>query len=161
VSRCIAPRPRTLLARGPERCIECGVTFSRSFGLLVALYVVACGEAPAASKPPVTAAELGEPSDDVDPDVIGMAVRENTQTFQLCYESARQRNPSLAGQVEVRFVIQPDGSIGPAAVAESSLPKEVSECIARAFSRLSVPPDALPKQGGAVVAQYPMFLDPN
>lgn len=107
-------------------------------------------------KRPITAAELGEPSDDIDPKVIGEAVRGNSREFQLCYESARERNPSLAGQVEVRFVIQPDGSIGPSAVAQSSLPKDVSECIARAFLRLT-----LPEQRNAVVAQYPMLLDPN
>ncbi len=104
----------------------------------------------------MTAADLGEPTDDIDPDVIGAAVRDNTRNFQLCYQSARERNPSLAGQVEVRFIIRPDGSVGPAAVAESSLPKDVSDCIARAFERLT-----LPEQSDVVVAQYPMFLDPN
>jgi len=104
----------------------------------------------------MTAAELGEPDNEIDPKVIGAAVRGNTREFQLCYETARERNPSLAGQVDIRFVVQPDGSVGPSAVAESSLPKEVSECIARTFLRLT-----LPKQERAVVAQYPMFLDPN
>jgi hypothetical protein len=116
----------------------------------------ACGGSSSAAKPPLTAADLGEPTDDIDPDVIGVAVRDNTRNFQLCYQSARERNPSLAGQVEVRFIIRPDGSVGPAAVAESSLPKDVSDCIARAFERLT-----LPEQSDVVVAQYPMFLDPN
>lgn len=118
--------------------------------------IVGCGSEAAVAKPPITAAELGEPSDDIDPKVIGEAVRGNSREFQLCYESARQRNPSLAGQVEVRFVIQPTGEVGPSAVAHSSLPKEVSECIARAFLRLT-----LPEQRNAIVAQYPMLFDPN
>lgn len=116
----------------------------------------ACGESTAASKPPITAAELGEPDDGIDPKVIGAAVRDNTREFQLCYESARERNPSLAGQVDIRFVVQRDGSVGPSAVAESSLPKDVSDCIARTFLRLT-----LPRQDRVLVAQYPMFLDPN
>lgn len=126
------------------------------FQLAASLALAACGGAEAASKPPLTAAELGEPSDEIDPKVIGAAVRDNSQLFQLCYESARQRNPGLAGQVEVRFIIQTDGSIGPAAVAESSLPTDVAQCIARTFTNLR-----LPEQKGAIVAQYPMFLDPN
>lgn len=133
------------------------LSWSAVVGLQLALQLASgCGESAAASKPPVTAAELGEPDNEIDPKVIGAAVRGNSREFQLCYESARQRNPSLAGQVDIRFVVQPDGSIGPSAVAESSLPKEVSDCIARTFLRLT-----LPKQQRSVVAQYPMFLDPN
>jgi hypothetical protein len=131
--------------------------WSAIIGLQLALpLTVACGETTTVTKPPVTAAELGEPDNEIDPKVIGAAVRDNSREFQLCYESARQRNPSLAGQVDVRFVVQRDGSIGPSAVAESSLPKEVSDCIARTFLRLT-----LPTQERVVVAQYPMFLDPN
>lgn len=120
------------------------------------LLTSACGGSGSVAQPTVTAADLGEPTDDIDPKVIGAAVRQNNREFQLCYQSARERNPSLAGLVEVRFVIRPDGSVGPAAVAQSSLPKDVSECIARAFQRLM-----LPEQSDVVVAQYPMFLDPN
>jgi outer membrane biosynthesis protein TonB len=116
----------------------------------------ACGGSTTVDKPPVTAAQLGEPDDEIDPKVIGAAVRGNSREFQLCYESARQRNPSLAGQVDIRFVIRRDGSVGPSAVAESSLPREVSDCIARTFLRLT-----LPQQERTIVAQYPMFLDPN
>lgn len=130
--------------------------FAPWIALVCCTLSLACAESSAPAKPPVTAAELGEPDDEIDPKVIGAAVRDNGREFQLCYETARQRNPSLAGQVEIRFVIQTDGSVGPAAVAETSLPKDVSECIARTFLRL-----ALPKQERAIVAQYPMFLDPN
>jgi hypothetical protein len=99
---------------------------------------------------------LGEPSKDVDPEIIGAAVRDNSRHFQLCYETARERNPGLAGQLEVRFLINADGSVGPAMVVESSLPPDVSECVKSAFSTLR-----LPRQEAAVVAQYPMFFEPS
>lgn len=159
MTRRIHPSPR--LEWEANRCIDGRVSrLCLGFAVLglhsTLALVAGCGEPAVAAKPAVTAAQLGDPEDEIDPKVIGAAVRGNSREFQLCYESARERNPSLAGQVDVRFVVQRDGSIGPSAVAESSLPKEVSDCIARTFLRLT-----LPKQERAVVAQYPMFLDPN
>lgn len=124
------------------------------FAVLVVL--VASGCAADAGPGPKQPVQLGEPSKDVDPDVIGAAVRDNSRHFQLCYETARERNPGLAGQLQVRFVINADGSVGPAMVVESSLPPDVSECVVSAFSTLR-----LPKQQAAVVAQYPMFFEPS
>lgn len=153
-------KPRSPWKRGRTAVLRAAVKLashrSTLFGLSLTLLATACAESAATTKPPVTAAELGEPDNEIDPKIIGAAVRGNTREFQLCYASARERNPSLAGQVDIRFVVHPDGSVGPSAVAESSLPKDVSECIARTFLRLT-----LPQQERAVVAQYPMFLDPN
>ena len=107
----------------------------------------ACSSTPSAATPkkPV---ELGDPSDDVDPKAIGEAVR--------CYEVARERNPSLSGRIEVRFLINSDGSVGQAMAAETDLPPQVADCVVNTFYSLS-----LPQQDGAVVAQYPMYFQPS
>lgn len=112
-------------------------------------------ETPPAEHPP-TAHDLGEPSNDIDPAVIGAAVRENPGKFRHCYESARQSNPSLQGLVEVRFLVNPDGTIRHAAVAETNLPPIVVDCVVNAFYDVR-----LPAQGAASVAQYPMFFQPG
>lgn len=107
-----------------------------------------------AKHPPVT--KLGEPTGDVDPAVIGDAVRGHSGRFQRCYEEARQRNPSLQGQIEVRFAINSDGTVAQAMAAESNLPPQVTECVVNTFYDLH-----LPEQRGAAIAQYPMFFQPS
>ena len=115
----------------------------------------ACSSTPSAATPkePV---ELGDPSDDVDPKAIGEAVRGSSARFQRCYEVARERNPSLSGRIEVRFLINSDGSVGQAMAAETDLPPQVADCVVNTFYSLS-----LPQQKGAVVAQYPMYFQPS
>jgi hypothetical protein len=103
-----------------------------------------------------TATQLGEPSNDIDPAVIGAAVRENPGKFRHCYESARQSNPSLSGLVEIRFLVNLDGTIRHAAVADTNLPAIVVDCVVNAFYDLQ-----LPTQQDATVAQYPMYFHPG
>lgn len=113
------------------------------------------GEKPAAKHTP-TAEQLGEPSNDIDPAIVGAAVRENPSRFRHCYESARVNNPMLQGLVEVRFLVNTDGTIRHAAVAETNLPSTVVDCIVNAFYDLR-----LPAQQGATVSQYPMYFQPG
>jgi hypothetical protein len=100
--------------------------------------------------------QLGEPSDDIDPKLIGGAVRANAGRFQRCYEEARERNPSLQGLVEVRFLINTDGTVSQAMVAETDLPSPVTDCVLSVFYDLQ-----LPEQKEPVIAQYPMFFNPG
>lgn len=116
--------------------------------------VSACATTPTETKRPEV--KLGEPSDDIDPEVIGTAVRNNSAHFQLCYEEGRQRNPEMVGRVEVRFAINPDGSVGQAMAVETSLPSKVTNCVVDAFYELK-----LPEQEAVVIAQYPMFFQPG
>jgi hypothetical protein len=123
--------------------------------LLVPLCVLAaCGGASEAKAP--AKVQLGEPSRDVDPEVIGNAVRANAGRFQRCYESAREANPSLQGLIEVRFLINTDGTVGQAMAAETDLPSPVADCVVNAFYGL-----VLPEQKSPAIAQYPMFFNPS
>jgi hypothetical protein len=74
----------------------------------------------------------------------------------VCYEQGREHNPELAGRLEVRFAINPDGTVVQAQAVESSLPSKVSRCVVNVFYSLR-----LPQQDGQVIAQYPMFFDPG
>jgi hypothetical protein len=120
----------------------------------VALGALACSGEPA--KSPEKPVELGEPSDDIDPAIIGDAVRGNSRFFQRCYETGRERNPELAGRVELRFLINPDGSVGQVVVVDTDLPTQIADCVVNAFYGLT-----LPQQESAVIAQYPMFFQPG
>lgn len=121
----------------------------------MALLCSACGgEQEPAHPEPVT--DLGEPSDDVDPALIGDAVRSQARRFQLCYEAGRARNPGLAGRVDIRFLINTDGSVGQAMIVDTDLPSPMARCVVDAFYGLR-----LPQQNSAVIAQYPMFFQPS
>ena len=119
---------------------------------LLSLMISCAGSTPKSQAP----RKLGEPSDDVDPAMIGFAVRENPGRFQNCYERARERNPSLEGLIEIRFLINSDGSIGQAEAVETNLPATVVDCVVAAFYDLKLPE----QKDGAVVAQYPMLFHP-
>jgi hypothetical protein len=124
--------------------------------LVVAATLLGCAAQPTTVERAPSAAELGEPSDDIDPAIIGAAVRENPGKFRHCYESARMSNPSLSGLVEVRLLVNPDGTIRHAAVADTNLPAGVVDCVVSAFYDLQ-----LPAQEAATVAQYPMYFQPG
>jgi hypothetical protein len=117
-------------------------------------FLAACGGPQAAQAP--AKVQLGEPGHDVDPEVIGVAVRANAGRFQQCYESAREANPSLQGLIEVRFLINTDGTVGQAMAAETDLPSPVADCVVNAFYGL-----VLPEQKSPAIAQYPMFFNPG
>ncbi|HEX2734476.1 MAG TPA: AgmX/PglI C-terminal domain-containing protein [Polyangiaceae bacterium] len=119
------------------------------------LLLAACAESSTEPDDP-SDVKLGEPSDDIDPEIIGAAVRTNSAHFQMCYEEGRQANPELAGRIEVRFSINPDGTVGQAMAAETSLPTQVTKCVIHAFYKLQ-----LPRQEAAIIAQYPMFFQPS
>jgi hypothetical protein len=100
--------------------------------------------------------KLGEPSKDVDPKIIGEAVRARAGRFQFCYEVAREANPELAGRIVIRFAINPDGSIPQAMAFDTNLPSNAADCVVQAFYGIQ-----LPEREDTVIAEYPMFFDPN
>jgi hypothetical protein len=88
------------------------------------------------------------------PEVIKRIVRQNMGRFRACYEDGLARNPSLAGRVEIKFMIDRDGEVASALDSGSTLPdKDVIECIARAYTTLS-----FPSPNGVVAVTYPLEL---
>jgi hypothetical protein len=73
-------------------------------------------------------------------EVVRRIVRQNFGRFRLCYENALRMDPSLAGTVRTRFVVETDGSVAKVTDAGSTLPDAAAvACMDRAFGALSFP----------------------
>jgi len=80
----------------------------------------------------------------------------NTKTFRKCYEAALPKNPGLAGRVNVRFTIRPDGKVENAKDEGSTLPSAgVINCVIVAFEKLKFP--AVKDASTTIV--YPLLFD--
>ncbi len=89
------------------------------------------------------------------PEVIQRIVRQNFGRFRLCYENGLRNNPSLAGRVAVRFVIDRKGEVTLTADGGSDLPdNSVVACVVRAFGSLSFPAP----EGGIVTVVSPLMF---
>jgi hypothetical protein len=92
------------------------------------------------------------------PEVIRRIVRQNFGRFRLCYQNGLRTNPTLAGLVRIRFVIDADGSVGTVSDAGSVLAdKAVLLCVQRGFASLSFPEP----EKGALSATYSLSLSPS
>lgn len=79
--------------------------------------------------------------------------------IQACYENALKTKPELRGDVNVDFVVAPDGKIARAAASESDNALDDAatvDCILAEIRKLEFP---TPK-GGRVFINYPLHLEP-
>ena len=92
------------------------------------------------------------------PEVIQRVIRSNYGKFRSCYEAGLGRNPNLEGRVNIRFVIERDGSVSKAQISENTLTDcKVAACIRDEYPKLTFPaPD-----GGIVTVVYPIMLEPG
>jgi len=89
--------------------------------------------------------------------VIADVIADHIGEIRGCYEHSLVGWPDLAGSVAVKFIIQPDGSVHPAAVASTTLHHKPAECcITNAVRSWQFPP---PDGGGIVVVTYPFVLE--
>lgn len=103
------------------------------------------------SKPAVTGS--------LDKDIIRRIVRSHINEVRHCYNQGLVKDPTLAGKVEVQFVIGPSGSVSTSTIASSTLSDgKVDKCIAKAVKRWKFPS---PTGGGMVVVKYPFVLEPG
>jgi hypothetical protein len=85
-------------------------------------------------------------------------IRQGHNQFQSCYTQGLGRNPALAGQLSVRFVIGRRGEVSHATSGGSDLADQaVVRCIVAAFYGLSFPE---PKDG-IVAVKFPMRFSPS
>jgi TonB family protein len=111
-----------------------------------------------ARKPPQVRAGATTVSGRLPPEVIQRIVRQNFGRFRLCYERGLSNNPSLEGQVVVRFVIGTDGAVSSVTKQSSTLADEaVAACVVAAFRSLSFPQP----EGGVVSVSYPIAFKPG
>lgn len=85
--------------------------------------------------------------------VILRVVTENTSELVACYEAELRRDPTLAGQVNVRFRIANSGDVDSVSVSRSTLDNPIVEsCIVANIARWRFPE---PEGDGIVVVNYP------
>jgi hypothetical protein len=95
----------------------------------------------------------------LDRDIVRRIVRAHINEIRSCYNMGLTRDPSLAGRVEVQFLIGEHGKVDSSVVASSTLgDATVEACMAKAVKRWSFP---RPQDGGTVAVAYPFLLDPG
>lgn len=88
--------------------------------------------------------------------VIQETIGDHIAAVRACYEGALSGWPDLKGRVAVKFVIQPDGTVHPAAIASTELNNRAVECCVLSTMRdWQFPP---PQGGGIVVVTYPFVF---
>jgi len=91
------------------------------------------------------------------PEVIQRIVRQHFGAMRACYVDGLRRNPTLAGAVVTRFIIDRQGNVSSASrdagttIADST----VASCITHVFSTLVFPAP----EGGIVTVVYPIHFD--
>lgn len=112
----------------------------------------------------VEPAEAPDASDAVEPQQLGTlertaideTIRSHMNPIRSCYQRVLVQDPSVAGEIRVKFVIGADGAVTSAAVESSTLPDEVGDCILSAFDRMVFPE---PEGGGIVIVTYPFVFE--
>ena len=91
-------------------------------------------------------------------EVIRRIVRRHTNEVRACYEARLAADPTLAGKIVVRFVLDAGGHVVAVSIAESTFPDTAVEtCIANAVRAWTFP--AVPGGGSASIT-YPFELSP-
>ncbi len=92
------------------------------------------------------------------PEIIQRIVRQNFGRFRLCYEKGLRENPDLHGRMAMRIVIQSDGQVASATVADrGDIGPSVAACVARSMYGLSFPAPS----AGSVTIVYPLTFSPS
>ena len=88
-------------------------------------------------------------------EVVQRIVRQRFGSFRLCYADGLRNNPSLAGRVTTRFVIDPGGHVSTTQDSGSDMPDQnVVQCVVRAFGNIDFPQP----EGGIVIATVPLMF---
>jgi len=92
------------------------------------------------------------------PEVVRRIVRQNFGRFRLCYENGLRTDPTMAGSVRMRFVIESDGAVGTVSDAGSLMSDPgVVACVQRAFGGLAFPQPT----GGSMAVTYALSFAPS
>jgi uncharacterized protein YfaS (alpha-2-macroglobulin family) len=95
----------------------------------------------------------------LDKSLIDRDIKRNLNAIRYCYEVELRRNPSLAGNLVVRFTIAPDGSVSDARIKSSTIGSApVEACVVERFRKLTF---TEPKGGGVVIVSYPFLFAPG
>jgi hypothetical protein len=84
----------------------------------------------------------------IPPDIVAKTVKPAAAKVQKCLKDAHKRDPSLEGEVHIRFVVSHDGKVLDFHTGESSIgDKDVTSCVGEVIKTLKFPEQPAP--GGA------------
>ncbi len=106
---------------------------------------------------PEAEVEVSRPAGFCDQKDVARVMNGRAGAVRACYEMHLQRNPELAGRLEVRFTIEEDGTISGLTVTANDLGQEVAACVLRQIANLTFPKPA----GGVCVIRWPYRFKPG
>lgn len=134
-----------------------GATCGESLPCPAAIPILfAADRVPKPSKPEVEV-EVSRPAGFCDQKEVARVMNGRAGAVRACYEMHLQRNPELAGRLEVRFTIEEDGTMSGLTVTVNELNQEVAACVIRQISSLKFPKPA----GGVCVIRWPYRFQPG
>ena len=93
---------------------------------------------------------------EMDPEIVRRYIQTKMDQVRWCYQQEVQKNPDLAGQVKIEWIILATGKVTAVRVAESSLGNTaVEHCLASRVASWQFPS---PKGGGSVKVAYPFVF---
>jgi hypothetical protein len=92
----------------------------------------------------------------LDKEIIRRIVQEHASQIRYCYEHELTRTPGIFGKIMMKWVINGDGKVTQAGVAETQMKNSnVEDCISRKIQGWVFPK---PKGGGIVIVSYPFVF---
>jgi hypothetical protein len=111
---------------------------------------------PSPKRHPRIRAGAAEVKGSLSKEVVRRIVHRHINEVKFCYERQLEKNPNLAGRIDLKFIISDTGEVHSAAIASSTLEDGTTgSCIAEAAKRWVFPK---PQGGGIVVVTYPFNL---
>lgn len=93
----------------------------------------------------------------LDKRVIQKVVRQHLGELRACYERELNVDKNLEGEVEIQWIISPQGSVQKVIVADSTLNnRTVENCTTKAIQHWRFP---APLDGGLVLVEYPFSFE--
>jgi hypothetical protein len=112
-------------------------------------------EAPAASttsEEPEPPAQPAIPFRTLPPAVVLKSMKPSTTKVRACYDAGYKEDPSIAGEVKIRFVVDEDGKVTESGDGGSTVPAEgVIQCVAKVVENVRFPK---PEAGGSAIGIY-------
>jgi hypothetical protein len=93
----------------------------------------------------------------LDKEIIKRLINRRRNEVRACYETALQKDHTLAGRVELLLTIAPDGRVIAAGADKSDVGGDLGACIANAARSWRFPAVA---DGGVNVVRYPYVFKP-
>ncbi|MBP7124904.1 energy transducer TonB [Myxococcota bacterium] len=133
-----------------------GLSCAQGGACPAAIPVIFSDAKPPKEKVQVTVTET-RPAGFCDPQAVQRTILGRSGAYRACYEQELQRYGRLEGRLELRFTIEPDGSVSGITVVQNELNRTVEACVIRQVSQLKFPkPD-----GGVCVIRWPFRFQPG